>query len=233
MSQEQEQLAASVIDAIRLIGAHYGLWFAHAVEHLGLDAALEAEKDAGDAATRLALHRLSPQPGANPFADWEPERLLALREALSKLWLGVDGVWFQAVEKRSGMDLAKRVNDACWTGFAPLEAERILAQAGQGHGGGLDALEQALKLRLHSSVNEVALERQDGDLILRVVSCRVQAARRRKGMDDYPCKSAGVTEYSYFARTVDPRIRTTCLACPPDPLPEGRYCSWRFSLNTD
>ena len=37
-------------------------------------------------------------------------------------------------------------------------------------------------------------------------------------------------EYLSFARAIDPRIRTECVACPPDEHPDEWYCAWRFSL---
>ncbi len=61
--------------------------------------------------------------------------------------------------------------------------------------------------------------------------CRVQEARRRKGLPDFPCKPVGTVEFETFARTVDPRIVTKCLACPPE-APAGRCCSWEFTLGT-
>ncbi len=221
---------ARILESIRLIAAHYGLWFAEAVHQFGLEGALQAERAAGDAAVGLALSRLGG--GANPFEGWAPESLHQMEESLSKFWLGMDGVWFQAVEGLAGMDGAKRVNDTCWARFAPLEAVRIKSLLGIPPGADpLDALEACLRQRFNSRVNSVLMEREPGALVLRVTSCRVQAARRRKHLPDYPCRSAGVTEYEGFARAVDPRIRTRCLACPPDPLPEGEYCSWRFSLD--
>jgi hypothetical protein len=60
-------------------------------------------------------------------------------------------------------------------------------------------------------------------------SCRVQDTRRRKGLADFPCKSVGQVEFETFARTVDPRIRTTCLHCPPGPAAGGR-CGWEFHV---
>jgi hypothetical protein len=47
---------------------------------------------------------------------------------------------------------------------------------------------------------------------------------------DYPCKSAGLVEYRAFAETIDSRIRTGCIACPPDAHPEEWFCAWRFTL---
>ena len=52
----------------------------------------------------------------------------------------------------------------------------------------------------------------------------------KKNLPDYPCKSAGLVEYTYFARAIDPRIQTECIGCPPDAHPDDWYCAWRFSL---
>jgi len=60
-------------------------------------------------------------------------------------------------------------------------------------------------------------------------SCRVHAARERKGLPRFPCKAIGETEFPTFASTIDPRIETRCLRCPPE-APEGVYCGWEFSL---
>jgi hypothetical protein len=61
-------------------------------------------------------------------------------------------------------------------------------------------------------------------------NCRVQAARKRKNLPDFPCKPVGILEYTYFAKTIDPRIETRCISCPPDPHPEEYYCSWEFRI---
>ena len=64
-----------------------------------------------------------------------------------------------------------------------------------------------------------------------MIECRVQSARKRKGLPDFPCKPVGTVEYSQFARTIDPRIKTRCLQCPPDST-EGRgcVCAWEFTI---
>ncbi len=40
----------------------------------------------------------------------------------------------------------------------------------------------------------------------------------------------GEVEYSYFAKTIDPMIKTRCVFCPPDDHPEDAYCRWEFTL---
>lgn len=228
MDDDEAVLAASVLESIRLIAVHYGLWFAETIRQQGLEKALEAEEWAGGQAMSLALKRFAD--GSNPFLGRPRQELQGLLDTLGKLWLGMDGVWFQAVEGFAGMDGAKRVNDACWTAFAPLEASRIKVVLGLPENGGLDALEAALKHRFSSRINEVVISREPTALTLRYTACRVQAARRRKGLMDYPCKSAGMEEFTGFARALDSRLRASCLACPPDPLPDSDFCSWRFTL---
>lgn len=243
MSAEREQRVVEVLDALRRIMVHYGLWFAEAVHHCGLDTALAMEREAGDRWRDILLGRLAktldlPLEHGLPKAllDLPPERLEALHEALAASWLACDGVFFQAAEAHTptGLTDAKRINDTCWSRFSPFEAARIrellrlpLARDARE---GLAQLRQALGARLYARLNvqEVVDEGATG-FTFRMCRCRVQDARRRKGLEDYPCKSGGLVEYTTFARAFHPDLRTECLACPPDPHPAEWYCAWRFS----
>ncbi|MBM3318187.1 MAG: hypothetical protein FJY75_10105, partial [Candidatus Eisenbacteria bacterium] len=149
----------------------------------------------------------------------------------AKLWLAHDGLWFQAVERRFGMETAIDCDRDAWSHFSPLEARRIMARLGLAPGGGLEALERALGGRLYALLNRQSCERPAADrLILRMESCRVQDARRRRGLPDFPCRSVGVVEYTTFAQEIDSRIETRCLHCPPDPPREDLACAWEFAL---
>ncbi|MBI5242541.1 MAG: hypothetical protein HY922_02515 [Elusimicrobia bacterium] len=158
------------------------------------------------------------------------EELLALVEVYAKNWLAHDGCWFLAAEEKLGMEAAIELDTRSWERFSPAEAKRIMAAFAIPAGGGLDALEKALWLRLYACVNPQAVVRPEpGKLVLRVLDCRVQSARRKKGLKDFPCKSVGIVEYTQFARAVDPRIKTRCLNCPPDPSGGDCCCAWEFS----
>ena len=159
------------------------------------------------------------------------EQLRELLTDFAKRWLAHDGLWFQAVERAHGMEEAIKLDAAAWERFTALEARRIMAFLGLEAGGGLAALKKALGFRLYSVVNvQEILEPEEGLLIFRMNDCRVQSARKRKNMPDFPCKPVGLVEYSGFARTIDSRIETRCLACPPDPHPEAYYCAWEFRI---
>jgi hypothetical protein len=79
-------------------------------------------------------------------------------------------------------------------------------------------------------INRQTTEMSDGVLRFTMNECRVQSARRRRGLPDFPCRSVGLVEFEGFAREIDARIATTCIACPPDEHPEDYYCAWEFRI---
>ncbi len=234
----QEELVRAVMDAFRRILVHYGCWFREVEYQLGMSKAALIEADAGDFSWQIMMKRLSSVLGfevedgiPKKLKEMEREDLLSLLKAVAVNWLANDGVWFQAVEKRFGMDYAKRCNDTCWTRFSPYEAHRIKQLLDLPEQAGLEGLKRALGLRLYAQINRQAIEDVDEhSFIFRMEDCRVQSARKRKGLADYPCKSAGLVEYPYFAETIDSRIQTECIGCPPDEHPEQWYCAWKFTL---
>jgi hypothetical protein len=231
------ELAGLAVDFLRRSALHYGIWFNEVQHQLGLEEALKTESEVFDKFSASMLKRLSGVLGfemenglPRALTRLPAEKLIGLLDAAAANWLAGDGLWFQAVEKRQEMFTAKRCNDTCWTKFSPLEAYRIKELLHLPPAGGLDALETALGYRLYSRINVQSVERQGGSLIFRMVNCRVQAARKLKDLEDYPCKSAGVVEYSSFARSIDPRIKTECIACPPDRHPGSWFCAWKFRI---
>ncbi len=163
--------------------------------------------------------------------DLSKDELIAIIVDDAKNWLAHDGLWFQAVERMYGIDKAIEADAAAWDKFTVIEAQRIMARLGLEPGGGIPALVECLKHRLYARLNlQEAIEVTEDRAVFRMVDCRVQSARKRKGLPDFPCKSVGLVEYAGFARTIDPRIETRCIACPPDPHPEDFWCAWEFVI---
>jgi hypothetical protein len=149
----------------------------------------------------------------------------------AKNWLAHDGLWFQAIEATHGMETAIAADTAAWRRFTVVEAKRIMERLGMTPGGGIPALLECLRHRLYARLNvQEVTERTERRAVFVMRDCRVQSARRRKGLPDFPCKSVGLVEYAEFAKAIDPRIETRCLSCPPDPHPEDAWCAWEFTL---
>ena len=161
------------------------------------------------------------------------EELLTLIDVHAKSWLAHDGCWFLAAEEQYGLEAAIALDTKSWERFSGAEAKRIMKAFNIPENGGLDALQKALGYRLYATVNRDAVERPDESrLIYKMIDCRVQQARRRKGLPDFPCKSVGIAEYSKFAETIDPRIKTRCIQCPPDATEESDHtCAWEFTIS--
>lgn len=233
-----EDMARLVLDMFHRIMVHHTLWFREVEHQMGFAKALEIMKAAHEKSYDVQMKRLSRFlgfemkdriPGA--LLNMPKEGLVELMGIMGANWIAGDGIWFQAVEAAHGMNDAKRCNDSCWTRFSPFEAWSIKEFLGLPEHAGMEGLKKALKFRMYATVNvQTIIEEAPGNIVFQMNDCRVQSARKRKGLDDYPCKSAGLVEYSRFAEGIDSNIHTECIGCPPDPHPAEWFCAWRFSI---
>jgi hypothetical protein len=237
---DNREEARLVIDFVHRLAMHHAMWFERVREKLGPDEAWKALGEAWGKSQGIQAQRLGKTLGfeaadgiPKPLLDLPPAALRALREAVAANWLANDGVWFQAVEFSRGMEAAKACNDACWARFSPFEAWSIRRLLGIPERSGLEGLKRALGLRLYATLNRQSVaEETPSSFVFHMDDCRVQSTRKRKNLPDYPCKSAGIVEYSSFAEAMDPRIRTECVGCPPDPHPAEWFCAWKFTIAT-
>jgi len=227
-----------IIDYFHRSMMHHAMWFAEVQHQLGREKALEVLQVASARSEEIHMKRLAKILGFDlddglpvPLLEMPEDKLQELKQGVAVNWLAMDGVWFQAVEFSRGMNDAKRCNDSTWGQFSPYEAWSIKRLLNMPENPGLEGLKKALQYRLYASVNKQSIhEETEKSFVFRMDDCRVQSARKRKGLDDYPCKSGGLVEYTTFAEAIDKRIKTDCIACPPDPHPEEYYCAWRFFI---
>lgn len=168
----------------------------------------------------------------NPTKDLSREVLEGMLVDFAKNWLAHDGLWFQAVENHYGIEKAIELDTEAWERFTVIEAKRIMARHGIAENSGLEGLKNALGYRLYAVLNQQEFRNEsEHSFEFLMTDCRVQSARRRKGMTLFPCKSVGLVEYELFAKTIDPRIKTECICCPPDEAAGTEfYCGWKFSI---
>jgi len=231
--------AALIIDFFHRLMMHHALWFSEVRHQLGDKDAYDVLQKAYEKSYQIQMKRMAKTLGfelendiPKPLLDLDEQTLTAFKKSMAVNWLANDGVWFQALEFSRGMYDAKRVNDSCWSNFSPFEAWSIKRLLKLSDNPGLDGLKKALELRLYATINTQSIVNEtETSFEFQMNQCRVQAARKRKGLDDYPCKSGGMAEYPRFAESIDPRIQTTCIGCPPDDHPDEWFCAWRFSLH--
>lgn len=235
---EKEDAVRLLLDFFHRAVIHHALWFTEVRHQMGMEKSLEALGIVLEKSLPLQMDRLSRVFGFSmknglpePLLSYSRQDLSGLLQATAVNWLANDGIWFQAIEQCRGMNDAKRCNDSCWARFSPFEAWSIKRFLNLSEAPGLDGLKKALSFRLYACINTQSfIDETPETIVFQMNDCRVQSARKRRGLPDYPCKSGGLVEYDYFARAIDSRIETECIGCPPDPHPDQWYCAWRFRI---
>lgn len=164
--------------------------------------------------------------------DLPKEKLIELCHIYAKNWLATDGLWFQSVEAKYGIDEALKHDANMWRKFTEIEAKRIKKFLCLDDNSGIDGLKKALSFRLYATLNQDEIIVRGNTLIYKVITCRVQDARSKKGMTYHPCKNVGLIEYSRFAKVIDSRFQTEVISCHPDVTDDSCNCIWKFTLHT-
>lgn len=163
---------------------------------------------------------------------YSKKELADLIELYAKDSLALDGVWFQSIEKKAGVEEAVYHDCGAWERFTAVEARRIKRFLGLEEHPGLEGLAEALQLRFMAHVVESEITLEDGVLVYTIRNCPVQAKRERKGMPYHPCKPVGLLEYAGFGETIDERITCRCLSCFPDITDHTCSCKWEYRIGT-
>jgi len=80
------------------------------------------------------------------------------------------------------MDVAVDADIEAWRYFTVIEAKRIMERLGMKPGGGIPALVECLKHRFYARLNlQESIEVTETRAVFRMLDCRVQSARKRKG----------------------------------------------------
>ena len=127
------------------------------------------------------------------------EELIDYIEDLSKNWLAIDGTWFQAVEKELGLENAIELDAAQWKRFTVIEAKRIMRRFNIQENGGISALVKALNYRVYANINiQETVEISENRCVFRMNDCRVQSARKRRKLPDFPWQSYSSVRHCWF-----------------------------------
>jgi len=151
---------------------------------------------------------------------------------IRNLWR-VDGLYFLGIEERFGTEAATEIDANCWKILAKIEARDLKRTLG------IDRVEDAETLlyllrntswALYQTEKAVEVDSSKKVGVFRVVSCRVQEARLKKGLGIFPCKRVRFGYLKSFAEELNPNFEVRCRVCPPDEKPQNYWCEWEFKL---
>ena len=92
--------------------------------------------------------------GISLLYDLSKEELVKIIVDDAKNWLAHDGLWFQAIERRYGMDVAVDADTEAWRYFTVIEAKRIMERLGMKPGGGISSLVECMKHRFYARLTD-------------------------------------------------------------------------------
>jgi len=152
-----------------------------------------------------------------------------LAELCSKSLYTLDGLWFTLLEKKYGLEVALDIDEEVWRRFCPIHIGRVLQAFPIKTDNPIRAVISLLKSDpvLFIFKPEV-VELTDSKAVFRITDCPPQKARVRDGRGEFPCQQVGMIMFKAYAEAIDPRIKLTNLACPPDTHLPQYWCEWQF-----
>jgi hypothetical protein len=154
---------------------------------------------------------------------------------IRNLWR-VDGLYFLGIEEKFGTEAATEIDANCWSVLAKIEARDLKKTLGVERVEDAETLLYLLRntsWALYQTKKAVEIDSSKNIGVFRVVSCKVQEARLRKGLEIFPCKKVRFGYLKSFAEELNPNFKVTCRVCPPDKKPLDYWCEWEFKLKTN
>ena len=148
---------------------------------------------------------------------------------MRNLW-AVDGLYFLGIEDKFGTESATEIDGKVWGVMGKIEARRLKETLGI-QGDGISVIFEALRASswsLDLEEKEIILDKNKA--LFRNTKCRVQKTRKKKGLEEFPCKKVRWGYLKSFAKEFNQKIVVECNICPPDTHPENLWCEWEFKL---
>ncbi len=158
------------------------------------------------------------------------ETLINIIKMFARNWLTVDGLWFQGVEEKYGMDAAMELDVRMWNREAAIEARRIKKTLNITDKG-LDGIMKAIPFITCTPAMPFHYEeRTPNRAVIYCPSCVPQENRVKQGIGEFPCRPTGDAVFARLIEEFDPSVKFRCIECPPGPHPKEYWCKWEFTV---
>jgi len=157
------------------------------------------------------------------------EMLVRYADFMASNWWNLQGNWMQLISTRHGTELAAEYDTAVWDKNAKVQAWKLKTLFD--FDGGMEHFVRAISLStVFSNVEFQFRETTPKRVRLLVTKCTMQLNRLKGNLPELPCKVPGIAAVAGFAAAYNPKVKTTCLQCPPDQHSEDEWCHWLFEL---
>ncbi|MBC8476992.1 MAG: hypothetical protein H8D49_01475, partial [Dehalococcoidia bacterium] len=130
-----------------------------------------------------------------------------------------------------GLNAALEIDIEVWRKLCLAQARRVLEYLTVKESSPVRQLIRVIELDPMLNIfKPEAIELTDEHAVLRFTDCPPQKARLRDGRGEFPCKPVALAFLNSFIEVINPRIRLSCIACPPDTHPQEYWCQWQFDL---
>jgi hypothetical protein len=157
------------------------------------------------------------------------DTLIELINMYSHNWMTLDGLWFNGVEEKYGLDAALELDVRMWQIGSTIEATRIKNVLGLEEGG-LDTIIKTINFMTWAPSFGYEYTISGNKAIWTCKHCPPQEQRVAMGKGEFACQPTFDACFNNVVKVIDPKVRVECTFCPPGPHPDDAWCQWEFIL---
>jgi len=130
-------------------------------------------------------------------------------------------------EEAFSLEVASKLNEDVWSTLG-TDMARDIKRRFKISGKGVDAVLEALSYNPWAFITKYSIQKEEDKAVVSILSCAPQAARRKRGQNEFLCKSMHLKFFANFAEEIGRKVRAECFFAPPNRRPRDLWCRWEF-----
>lgn len=163
-------------------------------------------------------------------ADFTRELLIDIVKLYSRLYMGLDGIWYLSIKEKASNDDAVACDILTWKRASKYEMSRITKRFNI-QGNDVIALMKALQLTPWYWTVKARIEIESPDrAVLTVSHCPTVDALEKEGegRENQICQMVEPEIYNAYCSYFSPDMKAILLKAPPRKSKDDIYCQWEF-----